>query len=342
MTLSWTDPGCYSVSDGVHRVPLQMPQDGLKAINVYVLETHDGLALIDGGWRRDTTHSELAAALDRIARRPAEIHDIYVTHVHRDHYTFAVELRRRYGARVHLGQAEAPGISAINELGNSVPVSSLRELARAGAADIAVIAHRDALQDEFAPEDWEAPDSWLTPGPLAIPGHRIHAVHTPGHTKGHMVFHDLDREISYTGDHILPSITPSIGFELGEWNLPLARYLASLTLMLDDSDRLMMPSHGVPGGSVHERSRQLLAHHDRRLAATAAVIKGSGPSTGLDVAQALTWTRREKPFETLDNFNRMVATCETLAHLDVLVDRGVLTVRTHDGVDVFSWGAMRM
>jgi hypothetical protein len=32
----------------------------------------------------------------------------------------------------------------------------------------------------------------------------------------------------------------------------------------------------------------------------------------------------------------MVATCETLAHLDVLVDRDLLSVVTEDGVDVFS------
>lgn len=336
MTSPWTDPGCYSVSDGVHRVPLQMPQDGLKAINVYVLETHDGLALIDGGWRRDTTHEEFATALSHIGRRPEEVHDIYVTHVHRDHYTFAVELRRRYGARVHLGRAEAPGISELNALGNSVPTSSLRELSRAGADDIASIAYRDALQDDFTPEDWEAPDSWLAEAHLSIPGHRIQAVHTPGHTKGHMVFQDLDRGICYTGDHVLPSITPSIGFELGEWDLPLAKYLASLTLMLDDADRLMMPSHGIPGGSVHARCLQLLAHHDRRLADVMGVVHRRGPSTGLDVAESLTWTRHDRSFESLDNFNQMIAACETLAHLDVLVDRGLISARTHDGVDIFA------
>ncbi|GGG25975.1 MBL fold metallo-hydrolase [Rhodococcoides trifolii] len=334
--MSWTDSGCFPVSDGVHRVPLQMPQDGLRAINVYVLETDIGIALIDGGWRRDSTHDELVAALSLIGRRPAEIHDIYVTHVHRDHYTFAVELRRRYGSRVHLGKAEALGISAIAELNCNVPESSIRELHRAGAPDIADVAYRAGIAEPFEPSDWAAPDSWLTDGPVDVPGRNLAATHTPGHTKGHMVFHDADLGLSFTGDHVLPTITPSIGFELGDWDLPLARYLSSLTLMLDDADRSMMPSHGNTGSSVHDRCRELLAHHDRRLQNTHDAVRSLGPCTGLSVASALTWTRHERPFSALDDFNKMVATCETLAHLDVLADRELITVRTHDGVDTFS------
>jgi glyoxylase-like metal-dependent hydrolase (beta-lactamase superfamily II) len=336
MTASWAESGCFPVADGVHRIPLQMPQDGLRAINVYVLETDVGLALIDGGWRRESTHEELDTALSHIGRRPSEIHDIYVTHVHRDHYTFAVELRRRYGSRVHLGRAEQPGIDAIAELNSNVPESSILQLRRAGAPDIGAAAYSAAMAEPFEPSDWDAPDAWLTDGPVTVPGRNLVATHTPGHTKGHMVFHDGDLGISFTGDHVLPTITPSIGFELGEWDLPLARYLSSLTLMLDDADRSMMPSHGDPGGSVHGRCRELLAHHDNRLAHTLDAVAALGPCSGRDVASALTWTRRERPFTDLDDFNKMVATCETLAHLDVLAHRGTITVRTDDEVDIFS------
>jgi glyoxylase-like metal-dependent hydrolase (beta-lactamase superfamily II) len=336
MTITWSDPGCFPVTEGVHRIPLQMPGDGLRAINVYALETDAGLALIDGGWRRETTYDEISAALDRIGSTAGEIHDIYITHVHRDHYTFAVELRRRHGCRIHLGAAEVVGIEAIATLGSNVPESSLRELNRAGAVQIAEQAYKDTIGEPFDAADWEPPDTWLPEGPLNLPGHNLTAVHTPGHTKGHMVFHDLDRGVSYTGDHVLPTITPSIGFELGDWDLPLAKYLRSLELLLDDRDRIMLPSHGDPGSGVHARVHELLAHHKRRFGATTAVVAGLGASTGLAVAQALTWTRHERRFDTLDNFNQMVATCETLAHLDVLADRGVLTVENREGVDVFT------
>ena len=35
----WTLPGAYEVADGVHRIPLPLPMDGLRAVNVYALET---------------------------------------------------------------------------------------------------------------------------------------------------------------------------------------------------------------------------------------------------------------------------------------------------------------
>ena len=40
--------------------------DGLKAINVYVITTDDGLVLIDGGWSIEIARD----LLDRCLRRP--------------------------------------------------------------------------------------------------------------------------------------------------------------------------------------------------------------------------------------------------------------------------------
>ena len=45
----WTAPGAYPVAPGVHRVPLPLPTDGLRAVNVYVIEDDGGLVLIDSG-----------------------------------------------------------------------------------------------------------------------------------------------------------------------------------------------------------------------------------------------------------------------------------------------------
>ena len=43
------------------------------------------------------------------------------------------------------------------------------------------------------------------------------------------------------------------------------------------------------------------------------------------------WTRHECRFDDLDPFNQMLATTETMAHLDVLVARGWLSVTVVDG-----------
>lgn len=331
-TEDWTAPGCFPVAPGVHRIPLPMPQDGLRAVNVYAVLGPDGVALVDAGWRVPGNLELLEDALREIDVRLADVRDVYVTHVHRDHYTLGPELRRTTGARLHLGAAERPGMELIQQRRDNEPVSSLRELRRAGAPDLAAAVSALVSEEPFDAGDWESPDHWLEPGRLSVGGRPMEAIGVPGHTKGHLVFRDLTTAHLFTGDHVLPTITPSIGFELGEWDLPLGRYLDSLELLLQQQDATILPAHGHPGGSVHARVRELLAHHDRRLGLTLAQVAGGG-STGLQVASALTWTRRERLFETLDPFNQMIAVCETIAHLDVLVDRGWV-VKTDDGSGV--------
>lgn len=313
-----------------------MPNDGLHAVNIYVVEMPSGLALIDGGWRVESALDELDDALRSIGRAAHEVTDVYVTHVHRDHYTFAVELRRRHGCVVHLGVRERPGLAGIAELASNVPESSLRELGRSGAPELAAAVESVAVREPFDSSDWEMPDAWLTDEPIDLGDRILRVVPTPGHTKGHVVFHDLENKLVFSGDHVLPTITPSIGFELGEWDLPLGHYLDSLQLMLERPDARLLPAHGDPADSVHVRVEELLEHHRSRLDSTAeAVTAASKTVTALYVAERLGWTRRGRRFGELDDFNQMIATCETIAHLDVLVSREILAVESCGGVDWF-------
>ena len=335
-TADWAEPGAHEAADGVFRVPLSMPNDGLHAVNVYALETGDGLALIDGGWRTPTGLDELTSALAGVGHDVSSIHDVYVTHIHRDHYTLAIELRRRFGTRVHLGRDEAPGLHELLEIESNVPLTSLHQLRRSGDAPLAEVVRAMAEGEPFDTLGWEKPDAWLDPGEYAVGLRRLEAVATPGHTKGHLVYHDLEAGILFAGDHLLPTISPSIGFELGEWELPLASYLASLEAILHRPDARLLPAHGAPGPSAHARATELLEHHDVRLGETLRVLEDGAASTASHVAGQLTWTRRRRTYDELDDFNKMIATCETIAHLDVLVARGLAQVVADPDGDRFS------
>jgi glyoxylase-like metal-dependent hydrolase (beta-lactamase superfamily II) len=331
----WADPGAHEVSDGVFRIPLSMPGDGLRAVNVYAMETGDGLALVDAGWRTATSLEELDSALDAVGHQVSSVRDVYVTHIHRDHYTLAVELRRRFGTRIGLGRDEAPGLHELLEIASNVPVTSLQQLRRSGDPRLADAIEAIAAAEEFDADAWEKPDSWLEPGEYAVGDRVLDAVATPGHTKGHLVFHDLAGGLLFAGDHLLPTITPSIGFELGEWEFPLVNYLCSLESMLARPDARLLPAHGAPGPSAHARATELLEHHEVRLSETSRALQRCGSATASCVAQRLTWTRRRRSYTDLDRFNRMIATCETLAHLEVLVARGDATVLADPAGAVF-------
>jgi glyoxylase-like metal-dependent hydrolase (beta-lactamase superfamily II) len=133
---------------------------------------------------------------------------------------------------------------------------------------------------------------------------------------------------------VLPTITPSIGFEPVLSPDPLGAFLRSLHVVRNRPDALLLPAHGNVAPSVHERVDQLLAHHDSRLNQVSAAIE-SGAGTAADVAGILTWTRRGRTLAELDPFNAMLAICETGAHLDLLVAQGRLTLELEGDVRTY-------
>jgi hypothetical protein len=54
------------------------------------------------------------------------------------------------------------------------------------------------------------------------------------------------------------------------------------------------------------------------------------------VARAIPWTRRRTKLDDLDVFSRMLAVLEIDAHLDVLVDQGVLDSGVNGGVRTYA------
>ena len=106
--------------------------------------------------------------------------------------------------------------------------------------------------------------------------------------------------------------------------------------MLQRPDAALLPAHGAPGPSAHARATELLEHHDARLAETVHALDRQGTANASEVARLLTWTRRRRAYADLDDFNRMIATCETVAHLDVLVARGRAQVAEHPAGAAYS------
>lgn len=331
----WLDPGTFEVAPGVHRIPLPLPMDGLRAVNVYAIETTGGLVMIDSGWALDVAERQLEQALGAIGYEFGDIQRFLVTHIHRDHYTLAISLRKIYGSKVALGIGEQPSLE--RTLDGRLD-GQARQIVRWGAAPLMKRWAEDFGDrgDDRGRELYEEPDEWLDGTTTIELGDRtLIAVPTPGHTQGHVVFIDERAGVLFAGDHVLPHITPSIGFQPEPAKLPLGDYLDSLRLMREYPDLRLLPAHGPVTASTHARVDELLAHHEERLAETlAAVLDGAG--TAYETARRLGWTRRHRRFDDLDLFNQTLAAGETAAHLDVLVLRGELNSSTVDGVVEYS------
>ncbi|MDP3967770.1 MAG: MBL fold metallo-hydrolase [Nocardioides sp.] len=328
---TWTEPGAYEVSPGVHRIPLPLPMDGLRAVNVYVLESDEGLTLVDGGWAIEESRTLLESSLKQIGYGVRDIRRFLVTHVHRDHYTQAAVIAKEFGAGLSLGIGDKPTLDLMHDpdLDHDPTVAQLE---RAGAQ---VIAEEWARVMHGDPPDlglWGYPDTWLeTDHTIEVAGRSLKAVSTPGHTQGHFVFADEAAGVLFAGDHVLPTITPSVGFEPVYAPQPLRDFMASLVKVRAMPDMTLLPAHGPTGMSSHQRVDELLAFHEGRLARCIEIVRG-GARTAYEVAGELPWTKRERRLVDLDVFNGSLATMETLTHLELLALRGDLV--RHDGPTV--------
>jgi glyoxylase-like metal-dependent hydrolase (beta-lactamase superfamily II) len=330
----WTTTGVFEVAPGVHRIPLPLPNDGLRAVNVYAVVDGDGLVLIDSGWSIPRARELLGEALDKLACSVADIHRFLITHTHRDHYTQAIAVRREVGVRVSLGAGERESMEIIQMPGRPPLEPQLHQLRLYGATELVdqiasgMAGHHSATERS----DWESPDDWLQDGEVILTtGRELQVIETPGHTRGHVVFHDSDAGLLFAGDHVLPTITPSIGFEPVLSLNPLGDFLGSLARVRQMPDAVLLPAHGQTAPSVHARIDELIDHHGRRLDEIAAAVE-AGADTAFEVARRLRWTRRERSLSELDPFNQMLAISETGAHLTLLVAQKRLSQVVEDGL----------
>jgi len=334
---AWTEPKVEDIGGGVYRIPLPLPMDGLRAVNVYAITDPGGVDLIDAGIAMVPARERLTAGLRQIGYELGDIRNFFVTHIHVDHYSLAVELRQTFHNVISLGEQERGNLIATREMVNGrrdrfFGADSLRKL---GALELAT-RMRSHNRDFPAIVDWEDPDRWVADGTdLDLRTRTLRAVHTPGHTLGHLIFHDASARLMFAGDHVLPHITPSIGFEAAGNRMALSDYLSSLGRTLALPDARLLPAHGPVTDSTHDRVKELLVHHDARLAETLRAVQ-AGHASAYDVAKAIKWTRRLREFADLDLFSQIQAVNETAAHLEVLAARGQVTRSVSaEGTDLY-------
>ena len=91
------------VTEHVFRVSITM-------VNVFLIVLPEGITMVDAGLRR--SFPRIARAIQGLGRRPEEVTDIVVTHLHADHTGGLAEAREATGARVWMHPADARLVGA--------------------------------------------------------------------------------------------------------------------------------------------------------------------------------------------------------------------------------------
>jgi glyoxylase-like metal-dependent hydrolase (beta-lactamase superfamily II) len=320
-----TLPPVEQLRDGLWSIPVPIPHNPLRYVSVYAFAlSGGGLGLLDTGWESEESWSALTGGLASIGGDMGDVRGVLVTHLHFDHLGLAARVREASGAWVAMHPADATAVARLSAAGAATMVASEIEFLVGLGADRA-----EAAGDVGPTERMEAftrmavPDRLLEDGEHAdFPGWRMRAVHTPGHTPGHLCFAEEDTRLFFSGDHVLPRISPNISTNQGGAADPLREFLDSLGAVRDLDPAEVLPAHEWRFRGLAGRVDELTAHHESRLAELLAAIRSHPDSTPWQLAAYLTWSR---PWDQYERRMRIFAVTETDAHLRLLASRGLVT-----------------
>ncbi|MGW3205355.1 MBL fold metallo-hydrolase [Streptomyces sp. NPDC001135] len=317
---------------GVRSVAVPIPDNPLGHTLVYVVDTDGGPVLVDTGWDDPGSWDTLAEGLRACGTSAGEIHGVVITHHHPDHHGLSGRVREASGAWVAMHAADTAVVRRTREARPERWFAYMSDkLAAAGAPEDHLAPLRAPRVPRTPPGLSPAlPDREIVPGELLdLPGRRMRAIWTPGHTPGHVCLHLEEQHPSrlpgsgrlFSGDHLLPGITPHIGLyedpdDATETD-PLGDYLDSLERIGRLAPAEVLPAHQHTFTDAPGRVRELLGHHEERLSGLLALL--AEPLTPWQVAERMEWNR---PWAEIPYGSRNIAVSEAESHLRRLVKQG--------------------
>ena len=330
------------VAPGVLRTELPIELPGLGHVNCYVMEDERGIAVVDPGLPGSAAWAALVDRIGRAGYRVTDVHTVVVTHSHPDHFGGARRLRHETGADIVTHESFRTLFDdAVDDSEDSADLmlnsfdEQVEAIERYMSRPSPWGGRRAGPSREFLERlHGDRPDSIellepLRPTVPLVEGQTIRlarrewiAMHTPGHTEDHLCLFDPEHGVMFTGDHVLPTITPHIS-GMGPNTDPLALFFDSLTRVAEQSGvSIALPAHGKPFTDLRGRSEHIIEHHSDRLGIIREAAGRVPDGTVNDYMRVLF---RERSWGEM-------AESETYAHLEHLRELGEFTRWTEHGV----------
>jgi glyoxylase-like metal-dependent hydrolase (beta-lactamase superfamily II) len=317
------------VADGVHWLRMPLPFR-LDHINLYLLRDGDGWTVVDTGVRGETGLNVWGHVFDTLLRG-STVKRVIATHMHPDHVGQAGWLCRHFDVELWMTRTEFLMCSILTEDGPSdLPADAVRFYERAGfnQHQLDIYAQRFGYFGSMI-EALPAGYRRINDGErLDVDGVGWEVIVGRGHSPEHACLYCAERGMLLSGDQVLPRISSNVSvFPMEPAANPLAEWIASCTMLRGrlPAETLVLPSHNEPFTGLHPRLDALVAEHHEGLQSLFDLC--ASPQRVVDVFPAL--FRRE-----IGDGNLMLATGESLAHLNYLLVQGRLVKeRDDDGVD---------
>lgn len=276
--------------------------------------------LIDAGPADGAAFEAIRTGIEDAGLAVEDIEQVLLTHPHSDHFGNAARIREISGADVMARPAAASIVQDFpahkdRQMAffipylehNGVPSGRAREVLDRNLPN----QYDTALPVDRVVEDGDTvtvgPDTELT----------VHAMQS--HARGSAAFIEADDGTAFTGDHVLPGITPNPMLMVpddGEDRPPssLTVYLETLR-SFPDTVTTGYGGHGDRIEDVPRRIEEIVLHHQDR-AGRVMDILGDDAMTPFEVMEGL--------FPGLEESQWFLGMSESIAHLRLLEDRGRL------------------
>ncbi len=314
------DPGAtMPIAPGVLWLRMPLPF-ALSHINLWLLEDDGGWVIVDTGVNSDESRDVWRGVFDETTGRNS-IERVMVTHLHPDHAGCAGWLCKMLDATLWMSREEYLLCRVLTaDTGRDAPSAGVGFYHAAGFPPEALHRYQQMF-GMFGKFVAELPASYTRLKDrdiVDVDGREWEVIVGRGHSPEHACLFSASDNLLISGDQLLPTISSNVSvFPTEPAADPLADWLESLHNMKDriPGDVLVLPAHGRPFRGAHHRLDQLIEEHESCLEALAACCRK--PRRAVDVFPAL--------FKSpIKDSNLIMATGESIAHLNYLMNQGII------------------
>lgn len=151
-----------------------------------------------------------------------------------------------------------------------------------------------------------------------------------GHTPGHIGLLDRNKNILFSGDHILEKITPNIDYWDPEFKF-LKEHRKSLRETVELNPSFLFTSHGNNITDCSAPAAEIIKRQDLRLQEIEKLVD-DGFSTVLELASNMGWVKKFDGWANFPEVHKWMAVNQVMAFLKYMTDEKILNQDSVDGV----------
>jgi len=240
------ETGINEVYPYIYRVTLPLPGKKPGPVNVYLF-IGDTITLLDTGTLQ--TYPILMKAINKLGLGPSDIKQIVFTHGHIDHYGAAKTIlsSQKEAAQTVAHADDVQSIEKGYEVAKKVTNAFLKQMGLPYKYRAAMLFMSRVFTKMSRPcpvTRYISDDERIQLG-----NYTARVIHTPGHSRGSVCLHIEKDNILFSGDTVLPHITPNAFVMLdAHRKLPIrssqAEFYSSIERIESLNPAMVFPAHG--------------------------------------------------------------------------------------------------